>query len=154
MTYNDYQILSNDEYKILESHYNASNNYSKNHTINSIHTLVNTAKCSLQYSNNFKNFQIKKELNNHFLILNKLEDNLKSMLSLEISKPTLIESFNLFNYINNLFSIIKLLNVWLENENKEYYKKIIRISKIEIENLISSILSILSTLSINFYKFM
>jgi len=154
MTYHDFQILSNEEYKILESHYNNSNNFSKNNIINSIYNNLTNAKTSLQQGNTINNYQLKKELNNHFFILNKLEDNLKSIFSLEYSKPILVESFNLFNYVKNLFSIIKLLNTWQEHENKEYYKKTIKFSKFEIENLISNILSILSTLSINFYKFM
>lgn len=154
MNYNDYSILSDNEYLKIAEQYKNQNQTTPNCSLEKAFELIETCKNSLQMSNNFKNYKIKNELKNHYQTLYRLSNNLKLTFSLKTNNNKVFTDFNIFTYISNLIIIQNNLNNWLKLENNSKYGILIINIKNEINNLIISILDILSKSNIIFFKFM
>lgn len=152
MKYNDFPILNNDEYKLLNEHYN-SRTFERQNYINKIFLIVSECRFS-QINQKNTNHKINKviELCKHEL--QTMEENLLSTFSFNISPKQEFRQLELFAYINKLLSALQILHEWLRYEDKEYYKKICLNFLSTLLDLISKFISVLETLNIHLFKFM
>jgi len=152
MIYNDFKILSDNEYLKIAEHYNSTIKLEQNEIVSILFQSVNNLINQLSLSNLSTNHKIKNELNNQKLVLNKLKNNLSLLFS--IKNPQLIQfnNFNIFNYLCNLTNIQNIFNDWLKIDNKNKHYNFILNSKYEINNLIISLLNVLSNLNVKIFN--
>lgn len=154
MNYNDYTILTDAEYAKIASNYNNTKSSTQNELLTETYTILQKCKSCIYLSHSLKNFKLLKELNNHINILNKLEENFLLHLNVKEEKINNLSEFNLFNYLSFLFelntNLNNLLNYDLQTLNKLLIKPFIK----DTENLILSLLKLLSKLNIHIFKFM
>lgn len=152
MEYKDYSILSDSEYLKLAKHYEDAG-FNKNIAINKIYTNIENCKTMLMI-NTFPNNKIKNELKIHLETLTKLSINLELSFNIDKNNNFSFNDFNIYNYLLNLNSVNTLISEYLENETKQNFKVFLNKIKKEINNLINSLLNLLSTLNIKYFKFM
>ena len=153
--YNDFPILSNNEYEKLKEQYNSANNFSRIQPLNQICSLIHDCNNSFQLNCNQKiNNKIKSELTESNSTLIKILENLKTTFTVELNNTKSITSFNLFSYLKKLMTCIRLLNNWLKYEKKEFYKSIIISTRSDIENIILNLFTQLEKINIYFFKYM
>jgi len=154
MIYEDFKILSDNEYLKIAEQYNSTKIQDKNEVVSILFQSVNNLLNCLYFSNNLLNNKIKNELNTHKQVLNKLKNNLSLLFALEIEKSIQYNDFNIFNYLSNLTNVQNIFNDWLKIDNKNKHYNFILNSKYEINYLIISLLNILSDLNIKIFNYM
>lgn len=124
MTYNDFPILDDQHYALLNSHYSNKQDFNRVNTAHKLFTeLFNTKTVCSAIPANF-NTKIKLALNDCYLTLNKLTENISTTFNIDPPSIKSIKSCSIFTLIKKLLSLLKLFNEWQTNEIKEYYKNI------------------------------
>jgi len=154
MIYDDFKILSDNEYLKIAEHYNSATKFEENEVVSILFQSVNNIINQLSLSNLSINIKIKNELNTQKNVLNKLKNNLSLLFSLKNEKSIQFNNFNIFNYLSNLANIQNIFNDWLKIDNKNKHYNFILNSKYEINNLIISLQNVLSDLNIKIFNYM
>ena len=154
MNYNDFPILNNEEYNLLNEHYSSLYPFNRKELINNLCLEINICcNTCLKLSNQF-NPQIRNSINNSHQTLIKLFNNFSSLFNVQIKPNQLMDNLSIFTFIKRIINITKLLNQWLVNENKEYYISIIKKSILDIFNSLENIFSSLEKSNLLFFKHM
>ena len=155
MIYNDFPILNNDEYKLLESKYSSNNLLDRKTEVIKIFHSLTICKNSSSHISQQLNHQILKAIQSTHSTLTKILENFSATFSIPSSiNESNIYTFNLFQFLKKLTSIVEQLNEWQAKEDKEYYKNFINISNKELLNEINNILSQIEKSNIYLFKFM
>lgn len=153
MKYNDFQIFNDDTFSTLSSHYFTNKKNERIDLANKLYFELSSCFYMCFANKNYNN-KIISSIEKTKNILNNLIDNLKANFSLaEISQKN-YKDCNIFQIVNKLLTSIELCNIWLKQEEKEYFKYFLNNF---ISNLIDLNLILISSLeksSIKFYKFM
>ncbi len=151
MIYNDNPILSNEEYKILESHYQNETSFSDRKTcIAKIHNYLSPTKTSISLIVRKVNKHIYKSLENANIQISNILEN----INMEKFPNQTVKELNIFDILKNISLAISEFNHWQEYETKQYYKEIIKSSIKILNNVLIDILSTLSKSNIILFKFM
>ena len=118
MIYEDFKILSDNEYLKLADQYSSANTQDQNEVVSVLFNSVSNILNSLLLSNFSINAKIKNELNTHKQVLNKFKNNLSLLFSTENTNLKQCYDFNIFNYLSHLTNIQNILNDWLKINNK------------------------------------
>lgn len=148
MQYDDYKILTDEEYSKLNSQYNQNQTTDR---IKYIH------KITIQLQNIVNSYLIETPSITLNSIIKELKDICKKILSNLPQNNMSNNSFlhcNIFKLLEISNDIILEFTTWLCNENKEYYKKIVihSINDLSIHN--KKIFEKIQNLNIKIYKFM
>ena len=154
MTYNDFQILNNDEYNFINSHYQSLQMFNRKNTLLTICNQINTCKSFCMGLDKAYNKRINNALNLTFNLLDKNLNNLLSTFTLNISNISEVKNVNIFSFLKQLIILNQTLTNWLTNETKEYYKTIAVNSIKEISSTLEEILTALASSTIQTYKHM
>ena len=124
MNYNDFPILNNEDYLLINSHYENKVPFDRKKNLYKIISTISLAKTICCNLANKYNSQIQKEIANIFTTFTKLEDNLISIFNLSDSTQHTTRSFNIFSLQKSTAEIIELILNWNQHEPKQYYKTI------------------------------
>lgn len=154
MNYNDFPILNNDEYNLINNHYLNKTIFDRKKLLSQINNeIINCINLSFNIQANF-NLKIRKSIENMHKNLVKIQTNLTTTFNLDIVFNQNFSNFNLFSFINRILNIINQLTNLILNEQKEYYKKLINKN---IEDLICALKEIFLALdnsNLLFFKHM
>jgi hypothetical protein len=150
MDYNDFPILSNQEYELINSHFSIEK-FERNYFLKNLLNELNSLKNSKIESNLNKKLKVSIDKSNQILI--KLFDNLASMFNIQIQSSS-IQEINLFAFLEKLINLATLFSIWKQNETKTYYQSISHKSEIEILNSVKQILNDLKNSSVITFKHM
>lgn len=154
MKYTDFQILSNETYKLMNEQFNNFQPFSKRSCVNKLLLSIAEFKAltaSIQAQTNPK---IRNKLENISLTISKLENNLQAMFNTERPKATTIKSFNIFNTIQTIIKILLELQNWSKNETKEYHLNFIEKTINEFLLNLDDLFLVMSKLNIILFKHM
>lgn len=140
MNYEDFPILSNNDYELLKQEFSIPKQNREKALIKVLSLLLSFCTCNI--TSKKLNTKILNTINQTKQVCIKIENNFSSLFNLTYSHHE-IENLNLFSMIKKLLLASKELNILAENEAKIYYKKTFINSSKE---LIVSALDILSTL--------
>lgn len=154
MEYNDFQILSNDTYKLMNEQFNNSQPFTKRACVNKLQLLIaefRALTASIQAKTNHK---IRNELEKVSSNISKLENNLQAIFNTKRPKATTIKSFNIFNTIQTIIKILLELQNWSKNETKEYHLNFIEKTTNEFLLNLDDLFLVMSKLNIILFKHM
>lgn len=153
MNYDDFPILNEQNYNLINEQYNFQQPFERHNCIVKIYLSLNEIKYFFYELNNI-NFKIKSVLLNCKQNIQKLQDNLTATFTINTDTQKTIKSSNLFSLINKITLTSKLYKQWIENEEKEYYKKLALNSLEILLNSTSEILSVLEKSNVILFKYM
>lgn len=122
MTYNDYPILNDDEYYILQTEYN-SNSFNRNENVYKI--FLDLQKCLVLFYSTERNFNsiINQSLIQSKEIIQKILDNLTTLFNFKTSNTNFNSNQNIFTLVKQMINCSKQFVSWFQGDQKEYYKK-------------------------------
>lgn len=140
MNYFDYQVLKEDEYNLINSHYSQTTNQqsTESDNISNVSTLLAELLSNLTSVPKSLNKNVIEHLNHCLIFVENLIKKFKTKPNSTNSK-----SFNIFSVLKNLFK----LNIFLKNNKQKNLNNL-------CEKLISNILNDFENLNIYFYKHM
>ena len=152
MIYNDFPILNGNDYSILNHEYQSSIKDRKFFTSK----LFTQIRQCFNYCNtiNGVNTHIKQQLTNSKVLLNILLENLMANFSIKQPEEKEIFEFNIFTYIKKLTQILHTCTAWLAEEEKVYYKTLIKNTISTILDILKNILTSLEQSNIVLFKHM
>lgn len=152
MEYNDYPILTDEQYKLLNEQFLATPNTRKENVFKifcAIAELINATPI-LQTKVNLNIFNslafAEKEMQ-------KCLSNLKANFNLELNKKE-VADINIFVFLKKLAKIMQNLILWQQTEQKEYYKQFALSLNCCLNNVNLNLISALASSNINLHKFM
>lgn len=153
MNYNDFPILSNEEYSLISQHF-SQKKFDRKTTLFQINKHLITCKTS--HINNIDKLNKKtvQALNNSYNLIEKTLKNLNSLFDFPPRPNSNIKSISIFDHIEQLLSVIENLTKWSKDETKEYYKSFIQSSSLELIGGLRHLLKALSESNIFFFKHM
>lgn len=154
MIYNDFPILNNQTYNLLNEHFSHQQNFDRKSTINLICKELNILLNTNIENKNQYNRKIRKSIENCLHTTRKLFDNFSSLFNLAITPKHSYINLNVFSFLNRLTKTLSILTSWQHNEEKEYYKTLANKSMNEIIINLSDILSTLEESNLYFFKYM
>ena len=157
MTYNDFPILNNNEYKILNEQYEQWSKHSKSDRKSQILKICNELNNSISFCLQLKskhNLKIRTSIEQTRQSLINLLDNICCCFNISLSHQNQLTNYNLFSFLKQQNHLLRLFNDWQNFEEKEYYKTIIQKSIIIILDCNSNLITSLEESNINFFKYM
>lgn len=137
MNYNDFPILNDEEYFLIQAQYE-SLPWNRNEKVYAIFlTLQQSLNMCYAIKENFNN-KIKSALNQSKQIVEKILYNLSNVFNFKSTNLSVPSEFNIFTLTKKMVEASKQFEDWRLNEKKEYYKKIAH----------SCILDLLSTVNV------
>lgn len=153
MIYNDYNILSLDEYELIKSKY-IENNFSRKNTANTLYSLVEQCSINCLSIKNKLNQNILNSLKNAKTNLELIMENLNANFKIIKTNKKTFNSINLFGFLINLNNILNNLIFWLHKEEKEYIKLFLNNTIKTILFIINNILSALEKSNLISFNYM
>lgn len=154
MEYNDFQIASDEAYKLMNEQFNNLSKFDRRTSLNQIIFCIQDCKVQILNISPSINLKIKKAIQTSSQALNKIDENLRSLFNLDNTHQQTIREFNLFTYLKNLTKLISLFQTWSKFEKKEYYLNFIFKTVEELLENIKIILQSLENSNIYLFKFM
>lgn len=153
MIYNDFPILNDEQYKIMQDKFNEHSSFNRKEIVYAIYNKLIICNTSCVFLSEKVNKHIRESLNNCKCEFEKTISNLEATFNLKNNKNELKE-LNFFKFLKILVEITKNLTFWHEKEEKEYFKKFSLNISISLINLILDLTSALEKSNITMYKFM
>ena len=125
MTYNDFPILNNETYKLMNEYFSLQEPFNRKSIINNICNDLNYVLNACLDIKKQHNSKISKCINNTLNIVSKNLNNLSSLFNVSISAKQQFSNINIFSFFKKLTQIISILTTWLNGEEKQYYKSIV-----------------------------
>lgn len=153
MEYNDFPILNNNEYKIINEHLLQSSHFCRSSL--TLNICNNLSYCiSLCDSNRIQlNHNIKNVLFQTKQTMQKILENIKETFNIKLTNSQYY-NFNLFTLLKKLSNTSTLFCNWIDNEQKTFYKTFAHKNNIEILKCIEKLLEALENSNIYFFKHM
>ena len=154
MNYNDFPILGDEKYKMIQSEYEKFLPFNRKNNINKIYFLLEECRHFCFGLTNKFNTSISSCINESKKIIEKLMDNLHATFSINIEYKHEIKEFNLFTFTKKLIECIYEIKNWNSKEDKEYYKKISEDCMIDLLFCLKTLISSLEKSNLHFFKYM
>ena len=153
MKYEDFPILSTEQYHILNTHYNKNETPNRNSIVSKICLQIQDTISLFSDSNNY-NFKIQTTISESKQTLLKILDNLSSLFNTQTTKTESISTANIFVFMTQLTNILTDFNQWVSIEEKLFYKKTATKNSQEILFCLNEITKACNESFISFYKHM
>lgn len=153
MEYQDFPILNNLDYQLINTNYN-TNKENKKNIISNICNKINTILLSLFHLNNLYNSTINNEINNHKKLLTKTQNNLSNLFNIQTQPTETINSFSIFDFLKELNILSASFLEWLKVEEKEYYRSVAIKTLHELITNQNQLIESLNNSYVKFYKYM
>lgn len=152
MNYEDFPILTNEQYHFLNEHYETKS-FNKKQIIQEICNQLNGL---IYFSNldNIYNSKIQTSIKEAKLKLTENIDTIESLFNLKPTDKTEFIQHSVFSFLSRLSKILKQTNDWILNEDKTYYQKTATNLNNKICECIDLICNSLENSNITFYKHM
>lgn len=154
MKYNDFPILNNDEYNLINSHFFNTEKFDRKTTLIKICNNISCCKNLCLELSSKHNLKIRNAINHTYEILNKLNENLSSSFNLNILPNNTIKTCSLFDFMKKITNINSLILEWSKNEQKEYFKSIALNTMKDLVDILKAIISALEESNIILFKHM
>ena len=154
MNYNDFPILSNEEYQLLNSHFSTSNISSRKDILFKILNEISNCKNLCFNIEQKQNFKLKTSLEFSFNTLTKLENNLSTSFNLKTTSSQSYKSVNIFSFTKKITKLSTLVSSWHSTEQKEYFKAIAHKTLIDLLSILENIFTALETSNVLLFKHM
>lgn len=154
MNYNDFPILNNEQYDLLQQNYN-SNKTDRNTHIN--HILINLHECKFTCLNiKDCNKNITVAISNTLTTIDSIINNFNTLTNAPLNTTTTLKvnNFNPFKFLNKLLNCISLFYNWQNNESKDYFKNLANTYYLDLNKCLANIISALEQSNIRLYKYM
>lgn len=155
MNYDDFPILDDMTYKIMQEQYSLSNTDQADRyeilatALNCLATLLN---CEISNTDQFKK-SIVLALNNSKIRIENIYNSILKTFNTDPVKINHTRSYNIFEYLNKLLSIFINIDKLENVQEKPYYKQNLNQNKNAILEIISNILSSLESSSVHFFRY-
>lgn len=113
MLYNDYQVLNDDEYQIINLHYRQSQPHTQSEIVNKLFINFDQCKSYCFGLNNCVNKRIQAVLLNAKTEFEKLISNVNTTFKLNATTSKVVSSFGVFDFANKLIEGLKLAQEFL-----------------------------------------
>ncbi len=154
MEYNDFPILNDDEYKLLQDKYNNLLPFDRLQCVNLIYSSCVMCEDCCYTVSAIVNPTIRQSVKQCLGELNKISSNLLSTFNLKPALTHELKSVNLFNFLKKLINLLKNLQNWCKNEEKEYFKSLAFKSSVAVMDATANILSAIENSNVPIYKHM
>ena len=125
MEFNDYPILTDDQYNLMRQEYQSSLFFDRKNIAHKLFYILNDCN-NMFYSINIKfNLKTTNAITNLNKEISKICESLAINFNIENSVSQ-VKDFNLFKYLRNISLAMNELIIWLTHEEKEFYKKTIQ----------------------------
>lgn len=151
MEYNDFPILDDAQYKLMQDKFNEQFAFDRKETCFSVFLDLKNCSNSIPLLHSQLNAEISKQLNETKQKLDKAISNFEATFNLSAPKIEIRET-NLFNFLKNLVKIQKKLANWLKFEQKEYFKQFIVNLLENISSCLYSLLNSLENANLRLFK--
>lgn len=153
MNYNDFPILTNLDYELINKQY-SNETFDRKNQLTKICQNLDLCRQVCFEIEHFHNIKVKTSLQNTFSTTTKLLDNLTCTFNISISKKNEIFKTTIFSLLKILSEIISLFSIWLKNEKKEYYMSMCLKTQQELSACLNNILNSLEESNILTFKHM
>ena len=154
MNYNDFPILSNDEYNLLNEHFNINQPKDKPTVLNNLLEKLNICFSFCIGLTNKYNVKINIAINNTKNQIEKIKNNLTATFNLTSTKNNSVLNSNIFILLNTIIEAVHETIIWTTIENKEYYKTLAQKNLNDLISCVKEILLALEKSNILFFKHM
>ncbi len=152
MKFNDFPILSDNDYLVLNSKYTQQTNR-KSHIFTIYMELKNLHSSCFELKDKF-NANVSNTIEQTRNCVLKLSNNLSELFNLDPNQNTQIKNFNIFYFMKKITKLISLYSEWITYEDKEYFKQTAQKSIKELSHCLSNILNALELSNIYIFKHM
>lgn len=154
MNYNDFPILSNEEYNLMNQHFNNEHTTDRKTQVDKIFSLLDSAYNICVGLSNKHNFKITKSITTFSQTILKVKNNFTATFNLNTNSNKTVFNYTIFKLLDKIFDIIHELNIWISFEEKTYYKTLAQKSLKEIIIESKQILLSLNNSNVLFFKHM
>lgn len=154
MNYDDFQLLTDSEYFLINSHYSNSLKPNNKELINEICNTLFACTNYCKTINEKLNLKLQNILNETFQRLSFILNNLTSTFNVSTTKNFVDEKFNIFLVCECIISLLNLHKNWILIEEKEYYKKLAINNFNELIIILKNIFSALKNSFVLTFKYM
>ncbi len=154
MNYNDFPILDDDKYKMIQSEYEKFLPFNRNNSISKIYILLEECRHLCFGLNGQCNRDITRTLSDVKKELERVMDNFNSIFNIKLDYKKEIIEFNLFHFLKKLIDCTIEMKIWNSKEDKEYYKKFSDNSLEILLNCISNLVQSLEKSNVHIFKYM
>ncbi len=152
MNYDDFPILKNEDYQILNEQFNIVQ-FDRKSTLKNLCSELSVCSNSCLSLYSLHNSKTQKALKETHICLEKIFGNLTSFFNISHKNDTIL-NLNLFSFLKKISSLINGFLNWAKLEHKEYYKSLAFKSAEEICNHLKIIFSSLEESNILTFKHM
>ena len=154
MMYNDFPILTENEYEFMNENFKNSQQFSRPRFLDIV--CFNLKK--LQHFSSFSNVKMSTKLKNCFMdsniTINKLINNLTSTFNHNETPLKDVHNLTIFSYLKLVVENLTILDQWIKQEHKEYYKTLISNTRTELQNICLNVLTVLESSNVYLFKHM
>lgn len=154
MNYDDFQLLTDSEYFLINSHYSSSSKTNHQELINEICDALFVCTNYCKTINGKLNLKLQKIFNETNQKLDLILNNLISTFNISNTQNLNNEKPNIFSICEHLINLINLHHNWILNEEKEYYKKLAINNFNELIIILKNIFSALKNSFVLTFKYM
>lgn len=154
MTYNDFPILNDETYKLMNEYFSHQEPFNRKLIITNICNELNYVLNVCLDIKKQHNHKINNCLNDILNTISKNLNNLSSLFNVSISSKQSFLKLNIFAFFKKLTHILSLLTTWINSEDKQYYKSIAIKTSTEIHNKLTELFSAFEESNYYFFKHM
>ncbi|MBE5741101.1 MAG: hypothetical protein E7351_01020 [Clostridiales bacterium] len=154
MEYNDFPILNNEEYRIINEQYSISQTQDRKSLLYKITHLLRDCKNMCSTLDRKLNQKIVTAISTAKKEIDKISDNLSSYFPQKTENQSTITSFNLFTFLSKVNSLSSLFHIWENSDSKDYYKTMASKSLKDLLKISQNILSALENSTVYLFKYL
>ena len=152
MEYNDFPILDDARYKLMQDKFNEQFAFDRKENVFLIYLELNRCSDEIPLLFSQVNTQICEQLKLAKQNLDKLISNFEATFNLTRQTKE-IRQTTLFNLLKNMAKVEKNLINWLQQEQKEYFKQFVLKSIEEIANNLINLLDAVDSANLKIFKY-
>ena len=154
MNYDDFPILNDENYKMIQSQYDKFLPFNRKTCIDKIYILLEECRHFCFGLDKRYNKNITISITNVKKTLEQIMDNFHAVFQIDVEYKKQINEFNIFTFIKKIITCIIEIKNWNLKEEKEYYKKLSNNCLNILLNSLSDIISALEKSNLIIFKYM
>lgn len=154
MNYNDFPILNDDNYRMIQSEYEKFLPFNRKSQIDKLYFTLEECRHLCFGLDKKYNKLISTAILKTKTEIEKIMDNLHATFNLNIEYRKEINEFNLFTFIKKIINSISEFKEWYTKEEKEYYKKISSNSMSSLLSCLNDLITSLENSNLHIFKYM
>ena len=154
MLYNDYQVLNDDEYQIINLHYQQTEPQTQSEIVNKLFVNFDQCKSYCFGLNSCVNKRIQAVLNNAKAEFEKLISNINTSFKLNAKTTKVVSTFSVFDFANKLIEGIKLAQEFLNLATDPKFTDFAKQTTKTILDIANQLFDALSSSNIQMFKHM